>query len=156
VSDEKKTWSGIASDGTRVGGKAPEADVTGAINGEQALVDVKTQADEPQGKRTKRARPKSRADRWAEAISDCRTALEKIEEGKGEFESAMGELQSVKQEYDDWNDNLPDNLRAGTLGDKLEAVASLDLESVEIDMSSAETALDEAEGLDLPMGFGRD
>lgn len=41
--------------------------------------------------------------------------------------------------------------------EKLEAVTDLDLEpDTDFDVSEVENALDEAEGADLPLGFGKD
>ncbi len=77
----------------------------------------------------------SRATRWAEACSMAVQGLEQLEE--------------LRQEYADWRDNLPENLRQSALGETLDAVADLDIESA---LSTAQ----EAEGLDLPQGFGRD
>lgn len=83
----------------------------------------------------KKAARTSRADRWADA---CGTAREGLEE-----------LAGLKEEYEEWRDNLPENLRQSPVGEKLEAVCDLDLDS-------ATTVLDEAENMELPMGFGRD
>jgi hypothetical protein len=87
-------------------------------------------------------------------------ALNKLEEYISEAESAFEELKEVQQEYSDWKDNLPENLASSPLGEKLEEVTGLDLES---GIDSLRTAVDEAldaattaEGTDLPQGFGRD
>jgi len=77
----------------------------------------------------------SRATRWSGA---CQRAVE-----------ALGELTELQQEFSDWKDNLPENLQSGTLYEKLEDVTNLDFES-------ALDTVQEAEGLDLPRGFGRD
>jgi hypothetical protein len=77
----------------------------------------------------------SRSSRWAEAASAASAAL--------------SELQDIQSEYQDWLDNLPENLQSSALGEKLQAVCDIDIES-------AAEAVDEADGADLPMGFGRD
>jgi hypothetical protein len=77
----------------------------------------------------------SRSSRWAEAASAASAAL--------------SELQDIQSEYQDWLDNLPENLQSSALGEKLQAVCDIDIES-------AAQAADEADGADLPMGFGRD
>ena len=77
----------------------------------------------------------SRPQRWAEAASKAIDGLQ--------------ELVDLQAEYQDWLDNLPDNLQDSSLSEKLNEVTSLDLED----------ALDkvrEADGIDLPLGFGRD
>lgn len=77
----------------------------------------------------------SRSTRWQEACSQAISALE-----------ALTELQS---EYQDWLDNLPENLQSSAVGEKLQTVCDLDLQGA-LDTAS------EAESVDLPMGFGRD
>jgi hypothetical protein len=77
----------------------------------------------------------SRGDRWTEAAQAAFEALERLEE--------------VRQEYEDWRDNLPENLQNSALGEKLNSVADLDIQSA-IDVA------EEAVNADLPLGFGRD
>lgn len=84
---------------------------------------------------SKKPKKQSRAQRWSEACSDAIDAL-----------SRLVDLQS---EYQDWLDNLPENLADSPVGEKLQAVCDLDL-------SGAQSTVEEAEGLDLPQGFGRD
>jgi len=78
---------------------------------------------------------KSRPQRWADAA--------------GRAEEAINELVDLQQEYSDWKDNLPENLGQSVLGEKLEEVCGLDLES-------AQSTVSEAAGIDLPRGFGKD
>ena len=77
----------------------------------------------------------SRSKRWADAAA-------KASEG-------LRELVDVQSEYQDWLDNLPENLQSSALGEKLTAVTELDLQN-------ALDVVEEAEGADLPKGFGRD
>jgi hypothetical protein len=77
----------------------------------------------------------SRAARWADAASRAVAALE--------------ELKGMQEEFESWKDNLPENLSGSALGEKLEAVCGIDLDG-------AVDAANEAEGADLPLGFGRD
>lgn len=68
-------------------------------------------------------RPKenrSRVQRWADAVEE------------------LCELQSA---YQEWLDNLPENLQDSVVAEKLEAVCDLDLDELDIE---------------LPLGFGRD
>lgn len=83
----------------------------------------------------KKKRKLSRADRWA-------TAASKAQEG-------LAELVELQEDYQSWYDNLPDGLRYSGTGEKLAAICGLDLEG-------AASTVEEAEGADLPMGFGRD
>lgn len=64
-------------------------------------------------------------------------------------------MNEVRAEYEEWRDNLPENLQQSALGEKLNAVADLDFEPGNL-LSDAEGAISEAEGADLPLGFGRD
>lgn len=86
-------------------------------------------------KRPRKQRPLSRPARWAIAASAAVAALD--------------ELKSIQEEYQGWLDNLPDNLQGSALADKLNDVCNIDLDS-------AIDAANEADGADLPRGFGRD
>lgn len=109
--------------------------------------DVKVPAPDPalttkRAKNAKKPKPPSRSERWGTAAARVATAKE-------ELEMALTDLRDIQQEYQDWNDNLPENLQGSALGEKLQAVCDLDLEP---DLSS----LDEVDGIELPIGFGRD
>ncbi len=78
---------------------------------------------------------KSRAMQWSEAANAA--------------EQAVQVLVDLQQEYQEWKDNLPENLESSPVGEKLEAVCDLDL-------SGALDTIQEANALDLPQGFGRD
>jgi hypothetical protein len=56
--------------------------------------------------------------------------------------AAVAALLALQDEYRDWLDNLPENLGASRLADKLQAIAEFDLE--------------ELLALDPPRGYGRD
>ena len=77
----------------------------------------------------------SRSKRWEEAAS---RALD-----------AVNELVDIQSEYQDWLDGLPENLQNSALADKLGTVCDLDL-------GTAQDTLEEAGGVELPQGFGRD
>lgn len=106
------------------------------------------------------AKGNSRPKRWAAAIEKAQKALSDIEGALGAFESASEELAEVRQEYEDWKDNLPENLQSSALADKLNEVADLDIDTAKDGLRSAyDEAFDlfeTASGLDLPQGFGRD
>lgn len=105
-------------------------------------------------KRTKRVKPKSRAVRWSEAVAKAQEAKSDLEAAKDKLESAFADLNDLKSDYENWRDNLPENLQSSPLGEKLEAVCDLDFD-VEIDLDGLDV-IDEADGIDLPQGFGRD
>lgn len=77
----------------------------------------------------------SRTARWAEAAQDALSALQVLED--------------LRSEYESWRDNLPENLQNSALGEKLNAVADLDIQSA-IDVA------EEADNADLPLGWGKD
>lgn len=83
----------------------------------------------------KRVKPKSRSARWSDAANEA--------------ENALNALVDIQQEFQDWLDNLPENLRGSALGEKLSTVC-------DIDIQGALDAVSEASGADLPLGFGRD
>lgn len=93
-------------------------------------------------KRAKKPKRMTRGERWAAAVA-------KATEAKDVLDSALSELRDVQSEYQDWLDNLPENLHGSALGEKLQAVCDLDLEP---DFSGIE----DAESIDLPQGWGRD
>ena len=137
--------------------------------------------------------PPSRSSRWFGAVSDMQEAIGVAEEIKDEFESqdeedenadpfdaeaaqqtldeatarfsdAVGELDSLKDEYQEWYDNLPENLQSDSpVADKLQEIIYMDFSAVEFiledldsNISDAENTVSDAEGADLPLGFGRD
>lgn len=106
------------------------------------------------------AKQKSRPVRWADAITDCREKMEAISGLASDLADALSELNEVRAEYEDWRDNLPENLQESALGEKLNAIVDMDIESYMGEplenWSDVESLLDEAEGADLPRGFGRD
>jgi hypothetical protein len=86
--------------------------------------------DEPEARSSRRSRPR----RWAAAV-------EAVWE-------AAADLMELREEYEHWRDNLPDNQRDGILAEKLETTITA--------AEAFEAALDELENVDLPLGFGRD
>lgn len=77
----------------------------------------------------------SRPSRWAAAIESLRSGVQDLEE--------------IQEEYQEWRDNLPENLEMTPTAEKLDLVGDLDLQSIS-------DTVDEAEALELPRGFGRD
>lgn len=86
----------------------------------------------------------SRTARWQNACDRARVAAE-------DLESAFGDLKDIQSEYEEWRDNLPENLQSSALAEKLNEVCDLDL-----DLDDVGGKVDEAENVDLPRGFGRD
>ena len=80
-------------------------------------------------------KPLSRSKRWAAAAA-------KADEG-------LSELVDLQAEFQDWRDNLPENLESSPVAEKLDAVCDLELDDVH-------STIQEAMDADLPLGFGRD
>lgn len=78
----------------------------------------------------------SRPKRW-------QAAIDKINEG-------LAELQDLKQEYEEWRDNLDGKFDGSPLVEKLNEIADSSF------CDDIESAVGEAEAVDLPRGFGRD
>jgi DNA repair exonuclease SbcCD ATPase subunit len=117
----------------------------------------------------------SKIDRWNAACADAREALDKardleerINADKGELEakltdakseivSALEQLKEMADEFGEPYDNMPDGLQQSPYGQKCEAMQQLDLEaSDEDELEELEAKVDEAEGAEVPLGFGRD
>lgn len=58
------------------------------------------------------------------------------------WRDAVAELVALQAEYAVWHDQLPESLHDTALGEKLEAITELDL--------------GELEGIEPPLGYGRD
>lgn len=116
----------------------------------------------------KRVKPKSRPERWAEAVAagqealaQLRAQLDQLEPHVEAVNAALAQLEELQDEYAEWQGNLPENMSGSETMSKLEAITSLDFTSSELDLSGldvsqAAEAFDEAESADLPRGFGRD
>jgi hypothetical protein len=59
------------------------------------------------------------------------------------------DLKELQDEYQEWMDNLPENLQNSPVAERLQEVCDLDVDG-------AQDMIGEAEGIDLPQGFGRD
>lgn len=86
-------------------------------------------------------------------------ALDNLSSAYDELEAALNDLRDVREEYAEWQSNLPENLQQSALGEKLsEIVDQLEIpdDPREYSFTDLETAIDQAEGAELPLGFGRD
>ena len=103
---------------------------------------------------------KSRPQRWMEAVARTRAAHEFLVEQANALDNALDDLNSLREEYEEWNDNLPENLQGSTLAEKLDEVVEMDFsgawQEVSDALDSVLSVLEEADGVDLPRGFGRD
>lgn len=97
----------------------------------------------------------SRPKRWAIAAEGLRAAYAALEIACERFADSAEALEEVRAEYEEWRDSLPEGLQQSAVGEKLDALCDIDT-GVVVDLSEAETLVDEAESADLPLGFGRD
>jgi hypothetical protein len=77
----------------------------------------------------------SRPKRWAAAVA-------KLQDG-------LSELADLKEEYSEWKENLPESLQESPVGEKLSAIEDLDIDTLQ-------GYVDDLDGADLPLGFGKD
>jgi hypothetical protein len=93
-------------------------------------------------------------------VYDARDAYERVKNAADDLAQSLMDLHAVQNEYEDWKDNLPENLQSSALGERLEAVCDLEIEEAANDpldnWGDVESLLDEVEGIELPQGFGRD
>lgn len=80
-------------------------------------------------------RQPSKTTRWYDACRRARAALEELEE--------------LREGFGDTYENMTEGLQQTSFGIKCEAMKDFDLQP-------AIEAIDEAEGLEIPLGFGRD
>lgn len=101
---------------------------------------------------------KTRPQRWAAAIEELKAVLYKID--TGDLECAADNLVAIQEEYEQWQADMPDNLVDSPTATLLEGVVDLDLSYLASEIldaiNGAESTLEDAEGIDLPRGFGRD
>lgn len=108
------------------------------------------------------AKPKSRPTRWAEAVQKCMKAKDAVTVAADELADAMTELYDIQQEYQEWRDNIPENMESSAVAEKLDELLDLSLDNngcgddVLNDWASTCDAIESAESAELPLGFGRD
>ncbi len=83
-------------------------------------------------------------------------ALEKARVAASSVREAMDDIEGLKDEWREWYENMPENFQVTALGEKLEEVSELDLFGLENAADEIDSAVDELEATDLPLGWGRD
>lgn len=78
----------------------------------------------------------SRPKRW-------QAAIEAAQDG-------ISQLIELQEEYQDWRDNIPENLEDSPIVEKLDAIAD------DYDFETIQSDLEDATMVDFPLGFGRD
>jgi hypothetical protein len=77
----------------------------------------------------------TRTQRWSEAVSQAQEGL--------------ATLQEMMEDFQEWYDNMPENLQSSATGELLQEIIRLDIDG-------AVNTVDEAEAVQIPLGFGRD
>lgn len=110
-----------------------------------------------------KTKPASRTQRWSDAAAAAREAVDnardletQLNDAKQFASDALEMLRDVQSEYQEWYDNMPEGLQSSPTGEKLSAVCDIDLNPDEDDLDAIDDAVGEAEGAELPMGWGRD
>lgn len=91
-------------------------------------------------------------------------AQQKLDEATSKWSDGVSELNELKDEYQEWHDNLPEAFQYDSpVGEKLQTIIDMDFEEVEFTLESIDSDIDEGVGyiseyedVDLPLGFGRD
>lgn len=91
----------------------------------------------------------SKVKRWSRFCAD---ALSHIADAKAAIEN----LVDLKGEYESWRDNMPEGLENSPTAEKLDAIVDIDFDSVTGSLDEAESAMNDIEGADLPVGYGKD
>jgi hypothetical protein len=99
---------------------------------------------------------KSRTARWQEFAERATEALEELRGDLERLDEIMTDWRGLQEEYQEWLDNQPESFSSTATGEKLEAVVDLDLEPDLNILGEIESIISEAEGIELPQGFGRD
>ena len=76
----------------------------------------------------------------------------RMDEALDQIEAEVGDLEALREEYQDWLDGLPENLSEGPTADKLDEAT----EVLDQAVTTFTETLEAVRELDLPLGFGRD
>lgn len=114
----------------------------------------------------------SRPQRWATAVAEAQRALGVIQDARDEFERAteaavqefnesVEVLKALREEYEEWQGNLPESMAQSETAARLEGVTSIEFSEIDnagdaTEVATAEAAIETAGNVDLPRGFGRD
>ncbi len=141
-------WNRACSEGQTAFAEAEEAKA--AL--EEAQIKVQKKLADERGKPVDDHDPEIEADKEVIAARNC------FETHIGTINDSLQALSDLKDEYQEWLDNLPEMAQSGTMADKLNDVCNLDIHT-DVDGDDFEPAGDtfsECENADLPLGFGKD
>ena len=103
-------------------------------------------------------------DEAEEPIFDEDEASDRVATANDMYAEGISELEDLQSEYQEWLSNLPEQLQYDSpVGEKLQEVTNMSFDEVEFDLDDlssgvdeAENAIGEYEGVELPLGWGRD
>lgn len=124
----------------------------------------------------------SRPARWGRAVEGLRNAIaaaeehetpegesgelaheaqetydERKEELRGAISDEINYLEELRGEYEEWYDGMPESLQQVGTGEKLQEIVGMNIQwETDDSLEDATEVLDNCEGADLPLGFGRD
>lgn len=145
--DGKPTWRAVL-DGELLAAEWPDEGAAKA-----GLAVERRRKDKP----LKPRKVTSRTGRWEEATVAARAAYDAAKQHIEDLASELDSLRAVREEYEEWRDNLPDNQQDGATAEKLNTIVDIDIpDDIDSVLDDVENAITEAEGADLPLGYGRD
>lgn len=101
------------------------------------------------------SKKQSRPQQWAELVKEAREQADRLESAKVELGEILQRFEELKGEYEDWYENYPENLQGDATYEKLQALCELDFNE-DSDVDAMLECVENAETIDLPLGFGRD
>lgn len=129
-----------------------------AVEARDALVEIRKTTEDRMRDQTLPGFDPSTVEAAVEEDKEVIAALCSFEDHLATVNEKLQDLSDLKDEYDGWKGNLPESLQQSPVGEKLEAVNQLNIETdLDIDnFEGAEDTFGECEGADLPKGFGND
>lgn len=99
----------------------------------------------------------TRQQRWDVAVQNAREKHEAAQTALAALVESLEPLEELRSEYENWRDSLPENASGGSTAELLDAVCELSFDLSESDsLDDFNEAIDMAEGVTLPRGYGRD
>lgn len=104
-------------------------------------------------------------DRYNDLVAAWESASDDLQGAIDEIETHLEQLRDIRQEYEDWLENLPESLRDSPVGEKLQTLVDIDLDPDlpevpdqpdEPNFDDVEASAQEILDADPPLGFGRD
>ena len=68
----------------------------------------------------------SRPARWARLVSEAQDELADVKAAWETLDSSLCNLRALQEEYQEWSENLPENLQGSPVAEKLDAIMDMD------------------------------